>query len=111
MLYALEFGANGEPTHPPNSNTAIIPIMRNTNNALCPRGCFRPTGLAWDAKGRLYMASDSTGEIYVITKTDGSGIDDARPKSSGVPPPTLSKFRLDEPSWPKVMEEQTEREE
>jgi len=51
----------------------------------CPNGCFRPAGLAWDSKGRLYMTSDSTGEIYVITADDGSGIDE-RP----VPSPTGS---------------------
>jgi hypothetical protein len=99
MLFALEFGANGDPTHPPTSNTAIIPIMTNRDNSRCPRGCFRPTGLAFDAKGRLYMASDSTGEIYVITKADGSGIDNAAPRSSGATPPTLSRFGLSEPSW------------
>ncbi|KAF2431154.1 soluble quino protein glucose dehydrogenase [Tothia fuscella] len=110
MLYAIEFNANGEPTHPATSNTAVIPIVSNKNNAACPRGCFRPTGLAWDAQGHLYMASDSTGEIYVITKTDGSGIDDVQPKSSGATPPTLSRFTLDEPSWPRVGDEQRGRE-
>jgi hypothetical protein len=37
--------------------------------------CFRPTGIAFDSKGRLFMASDSTGEIYVITRTDGRSVD------------------------------------
>jgi hypothetical protein len=37
--------------------------------------CFRPTGIAFDSKGRLFMASDSSGEIYVITRTDGRSVD------------------------------------
>lgn len=36
--------------------------------------CFRPVGLAWDKKGRLFMSSDQTGEIYVITRTDGEPV-------------------------------------
>jgi len=75
MLFALEF-ANGEPTHPANSTTAVIPIMKNQDNSKCPKGCFRPVSLAWDTKGRLFMSSDSTGEIYVITKSDGSSFND-----------------------------------
>jgi hypothetical protein len=47
-------------------------------------------GLAWDAKGRLYMSSDSTGEIYVITKTDGSGIADVSQAGAGGGTPTGS---------------------
>jgi len=49
--------------------------MSNPDLSVCPNGCFRPTALTWDSKGRLFMTSDSTGEIYVITATDGSGID------------------------------------
>ena len=37
--------------------------------------CFRPVGVAFDAKGRLYMSSDSTGEIYVIEREDGGSVD------------------------------------
>jgi hypothetical protein len=29
------------------------------------------------------MSSDSTGEIYMVTKTDGSGINDVRQASNG----------------------------
>ncbi|KAF9264136.1 soluble quino protein glucose dehydrogenase [Marasmius fiardii PR-910] len=58
---------DGMPTEPSNSTTAEIMIMTNQNNTACPDGCFRPVGLAWDSKGRLFMSSDTTGEVFVIT--------------------------------------------
>ncbi|KAK1230156.1 hypothetical protein PQX77_006750 [Marasmius sp. AFHP31] len=57
----------GQPTQPSTSSTAEVRIMTNQNNAACPNGCFRPVGLAWDTKGRLFMTSDNTGEVFVIT--------------------------------------------
>ena len=74
LLYAVSF-ANGSPTEPSNSTTAVVPILSNADNRKCPNGCFRPVGLAWDSKGRLFMSSDRTGEIYVIGKDDGGSID------------------------------------
>jgi hypothetical protein len=83
-LSMVEFDGNGSPRAATNSTTAAIDIVSNSNLTACPRGCFRPVGLAWDTQGRLYMSSDSTGEIYVITKTDGSGVNDvSRASSSG----------------------------
>ncbi|KAL2067748.1 hypothetical protein VTL71DRAFT_15844 [Oculimacula yallundae] len=58
---------NGQPTEPPTSTTASYNILWNANNTICPDKCFRPTALAWYSKDRLFMTSDSTGEIYVIT--------------------------------------------
>ncbi|KAF9264133.1 soluble quino protein glucose dehydrogenase [Marasmius fiardii PR-910] len=58
---------DGVPTEAPNSTIAEIKVMTNQNNAACPDGCFRPAGLAWDSKGRLFMSSDATGEVFVIT--------------------------------------------
>lgn len=75
---------NGEPTEPANSNTAAIDIAWNADTSRCPSECFRPVGLAWDKKGRLFFSSDSTGEIYVVTRADGGSTDDASP-SSGPP--------------------------
>jgi len=63
----VEFGKDGQPVQPPNSKTAAIPVMENPNTGSCPTGCFRPVGLAFDKKKRLYMSSDSSGEVYVIT--------------------------------------------
>ncbi len=54
----------------------------------CPQGCFRPVGLAWDKEGRLFMSSDATGEIYVVTKEDGSGVSDVQQVSTSTSTPT-----------------------
>lgn len=60
---------NGEPTQPANSANPVVDILTNLGNSRCPGSCFRPSGLAFDAKGRLYMASDSTGEVFLIGGT------------------------------------------
>lgn len=57
---------NEEPVEPATSREAQIPVMENHNTASCPRSCFHPVGLAFDKKGRLYVSSDSSGEIHVI---------------------------------------------
>ncbi|KAK3315869.1 soluble quino protein glucose/sorbosone dehydrogenase [Apodospora peruviana] len=63
----------GEPVAKADSKDALVDIMTNPDNAKCPGACFRPAGLAFDSTGRLWMTSDTTGEIYVLQKTgDGS---------------------------------------
>jgi glucose/arabinose dehydrogenase len=62
----VDFGPDGQPVHPVTSKTAQIPVMENSNIGACPFNCFRPVGLAFDDKGRLYVSSDQSGEIYVI---------------------------------------------
>ncbi|KAK4169923.1 soluble quino protein glucose/sorbosone dehydrogenase [Cladorrhinum sp. PSN259] len=57
---------DGQPVHDVSSKTAQIPVMENSNPGGCPNSCFRPVGLAFDKKGRLYVSSDTSGEIYVI---------------------------------------------
>ncbi|KAK4234508.1 L-sorbosone dehydrogenase [Achaetomium macrosporum] len=57
---------DGQPVHDVTSKTAQVPVMENSNVGACPNSCFRPVGLAFDAKGRLFMSSDTSGEIYVI---------------------------------------------
>jgi hypothetical protein len=69
---------------PAKSTTAAIDIVSNPDVTRCPDECFRPVGLAWDGKGRLFMTSDSTGEIYVVVRADGGSTDDANP-STGLP--------------------------
>jgi glucose/arabinose dehydrogenase len=66
----VEF-ANGEPVDASDSMTAAADIVSNADNSACPDNCFRPVGLAWDGNGWLFMSSDSTGEIYVITREEG----------------------------------------
>lgn len=64
--------ADGEPVDASNSTTAATDILSNADDSVCPTGCFRPVGLAWDDSGRLFMSSDTTGEIYVITRDQGN---------------------------------------
>lgn len=80
-LSAVEFDGSGSPKAAANSTTAAVDIVSNPDLSACPRNCFRPVGLAFDAQGRLFMSSDSTGEIYVITKSDGSGVNDVKQAS------------------------------
>ncbi|KAI9891168.1 MAG: hypothetical protein M1814_003011 [Vezdaea aestivalis] len=75
---------DGQPVAAPDNNTAIVDIMTNPDLSQCPESCFRPTGLAFDSSGRLFMTSDSTGELYVIARqagaarsSGGSGANDA----------------------------------
>jgi hypothetical protein len=83
----VQFDSNGSPIAPSNSTTAAVDIVANQDLSACPGSCFRPVGLAWDSQGRLFMSSDSTGEIYVITKDDGSGVADVSvPATSGTLP-------------------------
>ena len=46
------------------------------NAADCPT-CIRPTGVALDSKGRLFVASNgaNVGEIFVVVRTDGKSVD------------------------------------
>jgi len=57
---------DGEPVASITSKTAQIPVMENQDATRCSNSCFRPVGLAFDAKGRLFVSSDTTGEIFVI---------------------------------------------
>ena len=74
----IEF-ADGSPKAPPTSKTAVVDIMSNVDVSKCGQirpyvwnnDCFRPAGLAFDEAGRLFMSSDQTGEIWVITKVSG----------------------------------------
>jgi hypothetical protein len=58
-----------------DSHDSLTDILTNRDNTVCPDNYFRPVGLAFDDEGRLWMSSDSTGEIYVLQRTgeDGEG--------------------------------------
>lgn len=58
---------DGEPVPESDDPKAEVPLMWNTDNTKCPSGCFRPAGLAFDKSGRLFLTSDSTGELYVLS--------------------------------------------
>jgi hypothetical protein len=60
---------NGEPTDPSTSKTALTDILANPDNSKCPSHCFRPAGAVIDSKGRIFVSSDASGEIFVIQDT------------------------------------------
>lgn len=64
--------ANGEPVAAADNNSAYTDIFANADNSACPDNCFRPVGIAIDRKGRLFMSSDATGEIYVLAREPGN---------------------------------------
>ncbi|KAG8848800.1 hypothetical protein FRB91_010485, partial [Serendipita sp. 411] len=47
-------------------------ILQAPDLSACPDGCFRPVGLTFDPKGRLFGSSDSTGEIFIIQHSNGN---------------------------------------
>ncbi|KAK0628841.1 hypothetical protein B0T17DRAFT_505462 [Bombardia bombarda] len=59
---------SGEPIEPTDSTTAAVDVLTNIDNSVCPNACFRPAGLAIDGEGRVFMTSDSTGEVYVVQR-------------------------------------------
>ncbi|KAF5662047.1 l-sorbosone dehydrogenase [Fusarium heterosporum] len=63
---------NGQPAASSRSKKATTPIISNKDISKCPDECFRPVGLAWDPKGRLWFTSDKTGEIFVLNQTSTS---------------------------------------
>jgi len=83
QVFAIPFGADGQPTPPASSTNGWAPILTAQNMRVCKKKgdepapkCFRPVGLAFDTKGRLFMSSDSTGEIYVIDREGGGSVDE-----------------------------------
>ena len=84
-LSVVEF-ENGAPVQPSNSTTAAVDIVSNQDNSVCPNGCFRPVGLAWDGQGRLFMSSDATGEIYMVVRADGNATSSVGSNATGTVP-------------------------
>jgi glucose/arabinose dehydrogenase len=68
-LSVVQFDAGG-PVSSPDSQDAAIDILSNADNSVCPDKCFRPAGVALDAKGRVFMTSDATGDIYVLQRAE-----------------------------------------
>lgn len=92
-LSTVPFATNGQPSAPSYSTNSTSDILSNADLSKCPDGCFRPVGLAWDGQGRLFMSSDTTGEIYVLQQSEisasggggggGIGTPTASPSASG----------------------------
>ncbi|KAF2717708.1 soluble quino protein glucose dehydrogenase [Polychaeton citri CBS 116435] len=86
-LSVVPFDADtGEPTAPADSRDGYADVVANVDNSNCPDECFRPVGLAWDSTGRLWMSSDSTGEIYVIERADNTSVEGSGSNSTNTIP-------------------------
>ena len=76
-LAAIQFNRErGEPEEPSDSKKAAVDVLTNPDLSGCPGKCFRPAGLAVDSMDRVFMSSDSTGEIYVVQRMTGGGAND-----------------------------------
>jgi glucose/arabinose dehydrogenase len=67
-LSLVNFTSAGEPVDQRTSKTAAIDIFGNANDSVCPGDCFRPVAMAVDSQGRIFLSSDSTGEIYLVSR-------------------------------------------
>jgi glucose/arabinose dehydrogenase len=90
-LSVVAFNSNGEPVDSLQSKTAATDIFSNQDNSRCPDNCFRPVGMAIDPQGRIYVSSDASGEVYLITKTTGKAVSSPQP-SSTTPMPSASSM-------------------
>jgi len=84
-MSVVAFNENGDPKDSLQSKTAARDIFSNQDNSKCPDDCFRPVGMAIDSQGRIFVSSDASGEIYLISKVPGSGTNGTSPTSSGSP--------------------------
>jgi len=81
-MSVVAFTEAGEPVEPHDSMTAAVDIFANEDLSKCPRNCMRPVGMVIDPQGRIFVASDASGEIYLVTRTDRSGTPAGSPTSS-----------------------------
>ena len=67
-MSVVNFNENGDPVDPLTSKTAATDIFANQDNSRCPEDCLRPVGMAIDSQGRIFMSSDASGEVYLISR-------------------------------------------
>lgn len=68
---------SGEPTEGRESREGVVEVLGNGEVKGCPEGCFRPVGVAVDGEGRVFMTSDSTGEVFVVRRKEkGGGVEE-----------------------------------
>ena len=56
------------PSALPSSTTGSQFLVQTTDLTPCPTGCIRPVGLAFADDGSLFVSSDSSGELFIISK-------------------------------------------
>jgi glucose/arabinose dehydrogenase len=88
-LSLVNFTDAGEPVDQRTSKTAAVDIFGNEDNSVCPGDCFRPVAMALDSQGRIFLSSDATGEIYLVTR-DNAATGTSTSSSSGSAPSSPS---------------------
>lgn len=58
----------GQPSAAYSDQNGFEEIVSSPDLSQCPGKCWRPVGLAWDKQGRLFVASDTTKEIFVVVR-------------------------------------------
>ncbi|CAE6493656.1 unnamed protein product [Rhizoctonia solani] len=71
---------NGTPVASTDSRNGYETVIGAPDLSRCPNGCIRPVGLVFDRLGRLFVSSDTTGEIFVV---ESSNAPDAGSASAG----------------------------
>ncbi|KAK1831081.1 soluble quino protein glucose/sorbosone dehydrogenase [Podospora conica] len=84
-LGVVRFDAGtGEPVDGPESREAVVQVLGNKDVKGCPGSCFRPVGVVVEEEGgRVFMTSDSTGEVYVVKRREaGEAVEEGSGGSS-----------------------------
>lgn len=88
----VAFDKDGEPVDSLDSKDAARDVLTNQDNSKCPDDCFRPAAMALDLHGRLYVSSDASGEIYLITRASGTKLPGPTPTSSSTSTSTATNI-------------------
>jgi hypothetical protein len=75
-----------------DSTTSLTDIFTNADTSGCPDQCTgpRPVGLALDSQDRLFVSSDSSGEIWVLSKSGATPTSSSSATVTGTPTATAS---------------------
>ncbi|CAE6424975.1 unnamed protein product [Rhizoctonia solani] len=71
---------NSVPAASVDSRNGYETVVAAPDLSRCPNGCIRPVGLAFDRLGRLFVSSDTTGEIFIVESSEAP---DAASPSAG----------------------------
>lgn len=93
---------SGEPVASSDSTNSLIDIMTNGDASKCPSSCFRPVGLAMDSKGRIFVSSDATGEIWVLAKTNSTSTGGTGTQTGTASPTPTGQSTGSKVVWPTI---------
>ncbi|KAG8700978.1 hypothetical protein FRC09_005631 [Ceratobasidium sp. 395] len=76
--------SSSSPVAAPDSREGYTDVVAMPDITKCPNGCIRPVGLAFDRLGRLFVSSDSTGEIFMIENATAPDAAQTTPANAAV---------------------------